>query len=67
MRSRFPEAKNRRHRAPWLTQPHFKRVARAQYMLLSAQEKARFLQAVQQDDPMVYQDEFDVDGLPAQE
>ncbi|MDB5075066.1 MAG: hypothetical protein JWO42_1245, partial [Chloroflexi bacterium] len=63
MRSRFPDAKNRRNKAAWLTNPAFKRVARGQYMLLTEQEKGRFLQAVEQNQPLVYEDEFDVDDL----
>lgn len=67
MRSRFPDAKNRRQKAAWLTDPHFKRVARGKYMLLSDQENRRFLQAVQREQPLVFQDEFDVDDLPVEE
>ena len=49
--------------APWLRQPSFKRVARGRYMLLSDEEIARFRRCVAQNDPMVYEDEYDVDKL----
>ncbi len=63
MRSRFPDHKDRRKPASWLSQPTFKRVARGQYMLLSEDEIDRFLQCVAQNDPMVYEDEYDVADL----
>ena len=36
---------------------------RAEYMLLSDEEIARFRRCVAQNDPMVYEDEYDVDKL----
>ena len=63
MRSRFPDRKDRQKPAPWLSQPSFKRVARGRYMLLSDEEIARFRRCVAQNDPMVYEDEYDVDKL----
>ncbi len=63
MRSRFPNVSNRRKPANWLSRPVFKRVARAQYMLLSNEEIARFHHAVEEDNPVVYADEYDVADL----
>jgi hypothetical protein len=63
MRSRFPDRKDRQKPVPWLWQPTFKRVAREPYMLLSDEEIARFRRCVAQNDPMVYEDEYDVDKL----
>ena len=63
MRSRFPDHKDRQKPAAWLWQPSFKRVARGRYMLLSDEEIARFRRCVAQNDPMVYEDEYDVDKL----
>jgi hypothetical protein len=63
MRSRFPDANDRHEAAYWLSQPAFKRVARARYMLLSAEEIAQFRRCVEQDRPLVYADEYDVADL----
>lgn len=63
MRSRFPDASNPRKPAYWLTQPVFKRVARARYMLLSADEVAAFRRLVAADDPAIYAEEYDAADL----
>jgi len=63
MRSRFPNKNVPRKHASWLSQPVFKRVARARYMLLSPDEVARFRYAIAHDNPLIYQDEFDVADL----
>jgi hypothetical protein len=65
MRSRFPDASDKRKPANWLSRPIFKRVARAQYMLLSDDEIIRFHRGVAQDDSIVYDDEYDIGDLPA--
>jgi hypothetical protein len=64
MRSRFPDVRNRKKPAYWLTHPVFKRVARAQYMLLSADELARFNRCVKAELQVIYEDEYDVGSLP---
>jgi len=63
MRSRFPDTNDRRKPAYWLSRPVFKRVARAQYMLLSNEELAHFRAAVENDNPLVYEDQFDLADL----
>jgi hypothetical protein len=63
MRSRFPDANDKRKSATWLSRPVFKRVARAQYMLLTDEEISRFQRAVDRGDPLVYADEYDVAEL----
>jgi hypothetical protein len=64
MRSRFPDVSDKRKSANWLSRPIFKRVSRAQYMLLSDDEIMRFHHAVAKDASIVYTDEYDVDKLP---
>ncbi len=63
MRSRFPDASDRRKPAYWLARPTFKRVARGRYMLLSDDEIRRFQRSVAEDSPMVYADDYDVADL----
>ena len=63
MRSRFPDARDRHKSANWLSQPVFKRVSRAQYMLLSPQEVAQFRRALEEGTSLVYEDEYDVTDL----
>jgi hypothetical protein len=63
MRSRFPDITDKHKPAYWLTRPVFKRIARAQYMLLTPEEIAAFHQAVERDDERIFQDEFDVAEL----
>jgi hypothetical protein len=63
MRARFPDPRHKEKTAPWLTRPVFKRVARSRYMLLSKEEIALFRQRVEEGDPRVFQDAYDVDDL----
>jgi hypothetical protein len=63
MRSRFPDAHNPRKPAYWLARPIFKRVARARYMLLSEEEIALFRRCVEEGNPLVYAEEYDVADL----
>lgn len=63
MRSRFFYPNDKRRLAQWLSRPLFKRVARGRYMLLSPSEVTLFHQRVEEDDPRIYQDEYDVDEL----
>lgn len=63
MRARFPDPRNKKKSAPWLVQPAFKRVSRGRYMLLSSNEIAWFRQRVKEDDPHIYDDEYDMDVL----
>lgn len=60
MRSRFPDNSDHRKPAYWLSRPVFKRVARARYMLLSPDEIAWFNARQEADDPVIYQEEYDV-------
>lgn len=63
MRSRFPDPRHKQMPAPWLSQPVFKRVVRARYMLLSPDEVALFHRLVEKGDPRIYEDEYDIDDL----
>lgn len=63
MRSRFPDVADKRRRAYWLSRPAFKRVARARYMLLSSEEIARFRHCVETNNPLIYEDEYEVADL----
>ncbi len=63
MRSRFPDINDKHKPAYWLSRPVFKRVARAQYMLLTPEEVEAFKRAVERDDPRIFQDEYDVAEL----
>ncbi len=67
MRSRFPDANNRRKAAYWLSRPAFKRVARGRYMLLSDDEMSGFQRSVAEDHPLVYADDYDVADLAPKE
>lgn len=49
--------------AYWLSRPRFKRTAHARYMLLTADEIARFGRAVDEGNPLIYTDEYDVAEL----
>lgn len=63
MRSRFFYPNDKRRRTTWLTRPVFKRVAPGRYMLLSPDEIQMFHKRVEEDDPRIYQDEYNVDDL----
>ena len=63
MRSRFPDPHHRRRAASWLSRPLFKQVARGRYMLLSPDEISLFHQRVKENDPRVYEDEYDIEDL----
>ena len=63
MRSRFHDARNPHKPAYWLARPIFKRVARARYMLLSEEEIALFRRCVEESNPLVYAEEYDVADL----
>ena len=63
MRSRFPDANNRRKSAYWLTRPAFKRTARARYMLLSPDELGWFRRCIEENHPLIYEDEYEVADL----
>ena len=63
MRSRFPDRNNKQKSASWLSRPVFKRVAYGQYMLLSPDELRLFQQRLEEGDPRIYQDEYDIDDL----
>ncbi len=63
MRARFPEPSHKQKPAPWLSRPVYKRIARARYMLLSSDEVRLFQQRVEEGDPRIYEDEYDIDDL----
>src|SRR5437763_6647998 len=63
MRSRFPDARHPRKPAYWLSRPIFKRVVRARYMLLSEEEIALFRRCVEEGNPLVYAEEYDIADL----
>jgi hypothetical protein len=63
MRARFPNPTDRKRSAPWLAKPAFKRLTRGRYMLLSPDEIALFHQRVGENDPHIYEDEYNVDDL----
>jgi hypothetical protein len=63
MRSRFPDASQKQKRADWNTRPVFKRVRRAQYMLLSLEEVEAFHFLLERNYPNVYADEYEADLL----
>jgi hypothetical protein len=63
MRARFPNPTERKRSAPWLAKPAFKRLTRGRYMLLSPDEIALFHQRVGENDPHIYEDEYNVDDL----
>ncbi|GCE27534.1 hypothetical protein KDA_30180 [Dictyobacter alpinus] len=63
MRSRFPDSKDKRKPAYWLSHPVFKRVAHARYMLLSSREIELFHRCVESNNPLIYTDEYDVADL----
>lgn len=63
MRSRFPDRSHKQKPASWLTRPVFKRVAYGRYMLLSPDELVLFHRLVEEGDPRIYEDEYDIDDL----
>lgn len=63
MRSRFPDRQNKQKSAPWQSRPVFKRITYGQYMLLDSNELQCFRQHVEEGDPRIYQDEYDVGDL----
>jgi hypothetical protein len=63
MRSRFPDRTNKQKPASWLSRPVFKRVGYGQYMLLSSDERDLFRRRVEEEDPRVYQDEYEIESL----
>lgn len=63
MRSRFPDAGNRRKPAYWLSRPTFKRVQRGRYMLLSQAEIALFQRCLACQSPLVYAGDYEVADL----
>jgi hypothetical protein len=63
MRSRFHYPNDKRKSDTWLSRPVFKRVAPARYMLLLPEEVALFRHRIEEGDPRVYQDEYNVDDL----
>ncbi len=63
MRSRFPDPKNKQKQASWKSRPVFKRVTYSQYMLLSPDELRLFQPRVEEGDPRIYRDEYDIDDL----
>lgn len=63
MRSRFPERNNRQKIASWLTRPVYKRVGYGRYMLLSPDELVLFRKRVEEGDPRIFDDEYDIDDL----
>ncbi len=63
MRSRFPDASQRRKRADWNTRPVFKRVRRAHYRLLSPEELEAFRFLLERNYPGIYADEYEADLL----
>ena len=63
MRSRFPYINDKRKTAYWLTRPAFKRIGRGRYILLSQEEIAWFRRAIEEDNPLIYTDEYDVADL----
>lgn len=63
MRSRFPNRSHKQKPTSWLTRPVFKRVAYGRYMLLSPDELALFHRRVEEGDPRIYEDEYDIDDL----
>jgi hypothetical protein len=63
MRSRFPDANNKKRPAPWLSRPVFQRVTHGKYKLLSEAEIERFRYRVEQDDTRIFQDEYDLTDL----
>ncbi|GCE09305.1 toll/interleukin-1 receptor domain-containing protein [Dictyobacter aurantiacus] len=61
MRSRFSDVRKRYQKnAYWITKPLFKRVSRGRYMLLSQEEVTAFQKCVQNNVPLIYEDEYDV-------
>lgn len=63
MRSRFPERNNKQKIASWLTRPVYKRVGYGRYMLLSSDELELFRRRVNEGNPRIYNDEYDIDDL----
>jgi hypothetical protein len=63
MRSRFNVPTNKNAGGTWRTEPLFKRTTRGLYMLLSAQETQRFHQLMAEQDPRLFQEEFDASAL----
>jgi len=63
MRSRFPDRQNKQKSASWLSRPVFKRITYGQYMLLAPDELRLFQQRVEEGDPRIYRDEYDIDDL----
>ena len=63
IRSRFPYITDKRRTADWLTKPTFKRIAYGRYMLLSQEEIAWFRRAIEENNPLIYADEYDVADL----
>lgn len=67
MRSRFPNVRDRHKPAYWLSRPVFKRVGYGQYELLSGEEITRFRRSVEEDNPLVYKDEYNIADLVPKE
>lgn len=65
MRSRFPNPRDRRVNASWITRPLFKRVDRGFYMLLSESELCGFRHWIEQNDERAWRDEYDAEELIA--
>jgi hypothetical protein len=64
LRSRFPDPNDKQKKeADWLNNPLFKRVGYGRYMLLSPKEIACFFRNVKANNPLIYEDEYDVDDL----
>jgi hypothetical protein len=63
MRARFPDPDNKKKYAPWLAKPAFKRVSRGRYMLLSPNEIALFHLRIEESDPRIYEDEYNVEDV----
>jgi len=63
MPARFPDQRNRRKPAAFLTRPSFKRVGHGKYMLLTDEEIERFKRCYTENDPLIYKPEYDVDDL----
>lgn len=63
MPARFPDQRNRRKPAAFLTRPFFKRVGHGKYMLLTDKEIERFKRCYTENHPLIYEPEYDVDNL----
>lgn len=63
MPARFPDQRNRRKPAAFLTRPAFKRVGHGKYMLLTDTEIERFKRCYTENHPLIYEPAYDVDDL----